>query len=61
MMEFIIMTLSFTVAIMLASVLGLAITLKIMLNSKVLGWCMKKVNKIANQIINESFDSDEEL
>lgn len=57
MMEFIIMTLSFTVAIMLASVLSVAITL----NSKVLGWYMKKVNKITNKIINESFDSDEEL
>ncbi len=57
MMEFIIMTLSFTVAIMLASVLSVAI----MLNSKVLGWYMKKVNKITNKIINESFDSDEEL
>lgn len=57
MMEFIIMALSFTVAIMLASVLSVAI----MLNSKVLGWYMKKVNKITNQIINESFDSDEEL
>ena len=57
MMEFIIMALSFTVAIMLASVLSVAI----MLNSKVLGWYMKKVNKITNQIINDSFDSDEEL
>ena len=47
MMEFIIMTLSFTVAIML--------------NSKVLGWYMKKVNKLTTKMINESFDSDEEL
>ena len=57
MVEFIIMALSFTVAIMLASVLSVAI----MLNSKVLGWYMKKVNKITNKIINESFDSNEEL
>lgn len=57
MMEFIIMTLSFTVAIMLASVLCVAI----MLNSKVLGWYMKKVNKVTAKMINESFDSDEEL
>ena len=56
MMEFIIMTLSFTVAIMLASVLCVAI----MLNSKVLGWYMKKVNKVTSKMINESFDSDEE-
>lgn len=46
-MEFIIMTLSFTVAIML--------------NPKVLGWCMKKVNELTTKMINESFDSDEEL
>lgn len=57
MMEFIIMTLSFTVAIMLASVLSIAI----MLNSKVLNWYMKKVNEITNKLINESFDSNEEL
>ena len=57
MMEFIIITLSFTVDSMLASVLSVAI----MLNSKVLGWCMKKVNKLTTKMINESFDSDEEL
>ena len=56
MMEFIIMTLSFTVAILLASGLCVAI----MLNSKVLGWYMKKVNKVTSKMINESFDSDEE-
>lgn len=57
MMEFIIMTLSFTVAIVLASVLGVVI----MLNPKVLNWYMKKVNKMTEKMFNESFAADEEL
>jgi type IV secretory pathway component VirB8 len=57
MMEFVIMTLSFTVAILLASVLSVAI----MLNSKVLSWYMKKVNKVTNKMFDESFAADEEL
>lgn len=32
-----------------------------MLNSKVLGWYMKKVNKVTIKMINAPFDSDEEL
>lgn len=57
MMEFIIMALSFTVALVLASVLGILV----MLNPKVLGWYMKKVNQLTMKIVNDSYDSNEEL
>lgn len=57
MMEFIIMTLSFTVAIVLASVLGVLI----MLNPKVLGWYMKKVNQLTMKLFDESLEGDKEL
>lgn len=56
MMNFIVMTLSFTVAILLAS--GLAIMF--VLNKKVLKWYMKKVNKITMEVLEESsYDSEE--
>ena len=55
MMEFIIMTLSFTVAILLASGIACAI----MCNKKVLKWYMKKVNKLSMDLF-EEIASDEE-
>lgn len=57
MMEFIITTLSFTVAIILASVLGMLI----MLNPKVFNWYMKKVNQLTMKLFGESLMDDEEL
>lgn len=57
MMTFIILTLSFTAAILLASVLGVVI----MLNPKVMGWYMKKVNDLTMKMFDESFAADKEL
>ena len=56
MMEFVILTLSFTVAILLASVLGVVI----MLNPKVVKWYMKKVNDVTMLLFDESFAADKE-
>ena len=58
MMEFVIMTLSFTVAILLASVLGVLI----MMSKPVMKWYMKRVNKLTNVLLSESFvDETEDL
>jgi hypothetical protein len=56
-MEFIIMTLSFTVAILLAS--GLAFFM--VLNKKVMKWYLKKVNNITMDLFEEiASDGSEE-
>ena len=54
MMEFIIMTLSFTVEIILAS--GIACVG--VLNKKVLKWYTKKVNKMTMDLLEEDLESD---
>lgn len=57
MMEFIMMTLSFTVAMLLASFIALVCVM----NKKVLGWYMKKVNKITMDLFEEiASDNSEE-
>jgi type IV secretory pathway component VirB8 len=56
MMEFVILTLSFTVAILLAS----ALSVVIMLNSKVTKWYMKKINNMTAKMFEESFAADKE-
>lgn len=50
MMNFIIMTLSFTVAILLAGVLGTLIVL----NPLVMKWYAKKVNKVTKTVFEET-------
>lgn len=57
MMDFIIMTLSFTVAILLAS----GIALVAMCNKKVLKWYMKKVNKMTMDLFEESVETIDEF
>ncbi len=57
MMEFVMLTICFTVAILLASVLSVVI----MLNPKVMKWYMKKVNDVTAKLFEESFAADEEL
>lgn len=54
MMDFIIMTLSFTVAILLASGIALAA----MCSKKVMKWYMKKVNKMTMDLLEESLDTN---
>ena len=54
MLNFIIMTISFTVAILLASGLGMVITL----NPKVMKWYMKKANKMTMEVLEESLKTD---
>lgn len=54
--EFIMMTLSITVGILLASVLAFML----MFNKKVLKWYMKKVNNISKQLVDEMFDENED-
>ena len=51
MMEFVLLTLSITVALLLAS--GLSVLL--VTSKPVLKWYMKKVNKITEQVIDETF------
>jgi hypothetical protein len=46
------MTLSFTVAILLASV----ISIPIVLNTKVMKWYMNKVQKVTENLFEDSFD-----
>jgi hypothetical protein len=55
-MEFIIMTLSFTVAILLAGV----VSVFIMMQPKVVKWYMKKVQKLTMGVIEDSLDMIEE-
>lgn len=50
MMDFFITTLSFTVAILLAS--GLSVL--VMMNKKTIKWYMKKVNKMTEELSDES-------
>lgn len=58
MMEFIIMTLSFTVGMLLASVIAFVV----MFNKKVMYWYLKRVNKMVkdfeNDMIDELFDEE---
>ena len=56
MLEFIILTLSFTVAILLSTVIMIAIVM----NKKVMKAYMKWVNKMSAEIVNEMFDNEEE-
>lgn len=56
MMEFVLLTLSITVALLLAS--GVALVL--CTSKPVIKWYMKKVNKITEQVIDETF-KDEDL
>lgn len=56
MMDFVTMTLSFTVAILLASGLACAV----LLNKKVFKWYMKKAQKVSSEVIEELYDNDEE-
>lgn len=59
MMEFVVMTLSFTVAILLASVIACAIVL----NKKVMKWYLKKVNSLTMDVfeeISQSFAASKE-
>lgn len=51
MMDFVLLTLSITVSLLLAS--GAALVL--CTSKPVLKWYMKKVNKITEQVINETF------
>lgn len=55
MMEFVIMTLSFTVAILLASGIGVALAL----NPKVMKWYMKYAQKIANDYIEDLYEKED--
>ena len=52
MMDFVLMTLSFTVAILLASV----ISVFVVLNTKVMKWYVKKTKKVTMELFDESFD-----
>lgn len=56
MMEFVLMTLSFTVAILLATVIMIAIVM----NKKVMKAYMKWVNKMSREIVDEMFDDSDE-
>lgn len=51
MTEFIILTASFTVAILLASVVSLAILIKIMSMPKVMKWYMNWAMKMSNNLV----------
>ena len=55
MMEFVMMTISFTVAI----VLGTLVVFAALLNKPVLKWYMNYVGKLTNEILNESLKADE--
>lgn len=55
MMEFVLMTISFTVAILLASVLGVLF----MMTKPVMKWYMKRVNKMTEVLLSESFKDEE--
>lgn len=56
MLEFIMLTLSFTVAILLSTVIMIAI----IMNKKVMKAYMKWCNKMSATIVNEMFDEEEE-
>lgn len=59
MMDFVVMTLSFTVAMLLASTLACIIVL----NKKVMKWYLKKVNKITMDVfedISQAFEVSKE-
>lgn len=55
MMNFIIMTASLTVAILLATVIAFAV----LLQPKVLKWYMKYVSKLSEQMVDEMFNDEE--
>lgn len=55
MMEFIMMTISFAVGILLA----MAVAFAVMLQPKVLKWYMSYATKVSNQIVEEMFKDDE--
>lgn len=56
MINFISMTLSFTVAILLAS----GLSLFIVTNKRVMKWYMRKVNKMTEDLFSQSFDREDE-
>ena len=54
MMEFVVMTLSFTVAILLASFIACVLVC----NKKVLKWYLKKVNNVTMEVFEEIASDD---
>ena len=63
MTEFIILTASFTVAILLASVVSLAILIKIMSMPKVMKWYMNWTMKMSNNLVDSmefSYEDEEQ-
>ena len=56
MMEFIVLTLSFTVAILMASLIAFVFVC----NKWVLRWYMRRINKITMKIIEESLPQHED-
>lgn len=56
MMDFIVMTLSFTVAILLATV----IVVVAVMNKPVMKWYMKKVNKLTMVVLEDTLAASEE-
>lgn len=55
MMEFIIMTLSFTVAILLAS----GVSVFIVMQPRVMKWYTKRVTKISYQLVDELYEEED--
>lgn len=57
MMNFVVLTLSVTVGILLASSLSIAV----LMNKKVLKWYMNKVQKITEEMIKAQFEDEDDL